>query len=78
MMLEVEKEKQILQENSYRYSEMVKQLNDVEGYINKYIKELKQKMVGKDFKDEESFNEYIDDATALKKLENQKKYLSRG
>jgi hypothetical protein len=57
---------------------MVKQLNDVEGYINKYIKELKQKMVGKDFKDEESFNEYIDDATALKKLENQKKYLSRG
>jgi len=33
-------------------------------------------MEGKEFYDEESFNKYIKDLTEIKKLENQKKYLS--
>jgi hypothetical protein len=43
-------------------------MNNVEEYLNKFISEKKAKLKVQDFKDEETFNVYLEDAFALKKL----------
>jgi hypothetical protein len=75
--MDIENEKQMLGEALLRHSELVKGLNDVEGLLAKGIAKGRERVGAMDFHDEDTFTAFINEAVALKRLENQKKYLSR-
>lgn len=57
-MLQVEEQKQFVQMNCFKYSEIVRQITDVEGILNGLISQKKAKF-NNDFVDEESFKKYL-------------------
>ena len=57
-MLQVEEQTQFVQMNCFKYSEIVRQITDVEGILNGLISQKKAKF-NNDFVDEESFKKYL-------------------
>lgn len=60
----------------FKYSENLKRLGNIDEFLNQFIEEKKRKIENKDFSDEDSFLSYLANSFEVKKLENQKKYLS--
>lgn len=75
-MIAVEEEKEKVQASLFKYNEIMKQVTNVDSILTNLIAKKKEQQVT-DFSDEQTFLKYLNDLTQIKKLENQKKYLSQ-
>ena len=57
------------------YDSLKEEIFKVPQKLDGFIVEKREKMEKMDFFDEETFNEYLNELTELKKLENQKKFI---